>query len=70
MAAFASTGILLHELLAQVASDVTTAAKPLVLPEVESQIAEFLYHFMKQLQPCRFTEADSDVNHKSVFLNK
>jgi hypothetical protein len=46
------------DILAQVASDVTTAAKPLVLPEDESQIAGFLYHVMKQLQPCRFTEAD------------
>ena len=46
------------DILAQVASDVTTAAKPLVLPEDEPLIAGFLYHVMKQLQPCRFTEAD------------
>jgi len=46
------------DILAQVASDVTTAAKPLVLPEDKPHIAGFLYVVMKQLQPCRFTEAD------------
>lgn len=46
------------DILAQVASDVTTAAKPLVLPEDKPMIAGFLYVVMKQLQPCRFTEAD------------
>ena len=46
------------DILAQVATDVTTASKPLVLPEDESQIAGFIYVVMKQLQPCRFTEAD------------
>ena len=46
------------DILAQVASDVTTAAQPLVLPEDKPLIAEFLYLVMKQLQPCRFTEAD------------
>ena len=46
------------DILAQVATDVTTAAKPLVLPEDKPQIAGFIYLVMKQLQPCRFTEAD------------
>ena len=46
------------DILAQVASDVTTAGKPLVLPEDKPHIAGFLYVVMKQLQPCRFTEAD------------
>jgi hypothetical protein len=46
------------DILAQVASDVTTAAQPLVLPEDKPLIAGFLYVVMKQLQPCRFTEAD------------
>lgn len=46
------------DILAQVASDVTTAAKPLVLPDDEPHIAGFLFEVMKQLQPCRFTEAD------------
>lgn len=46
------------DILAQVASDVTTTAPPLVLPEDEPLIAGFLYVVMKQLQPCRFTEAD------------
>jgi len=32
--------------------------KPLVLPEDIPHIAGFLYVVMKQLQPCRFTEAD------------
>eukprot|EP00536_Pseudo-nitzschia_multiseries_P002303 jgi/Psemu1/322497/estExt_fgenesh1_pg.C_300052 len=46
------------DILAQVASHVTTANKPLVLPEDKPHIAEFLYVVMGQLQPCRFTEAD------------
>mmetsp|Transcript_50707 Transcript_50707/g.56623 ORF Transcript_50707/g.56623 Transcript_50707/m.56623 type:complete len:1254 (+) Transcript_50707:116-3877(+) len=46
------------DILAQVASSVTTANKPLVLPEDKPHIAEFLYVVMGQLQPCRFTEAD------------
>jgi hypothetical protein len=46
------------DILAQVATDATTVSKPLVLPEDESQIAGFIYLVMKQLQPCRFTEAD------------
>lgn len=46
------------DILAQVASDVTTASKPLVLPEDKPCIAEFLFVVMEQLQPCRFTEAD------------
>lgn len=46
------------DILAQVATDATTSSKPLVLPEDESQIAGFIYLVMKQLQPCRFTEAD------------
>ncbi len=46
------------DILAQVATDVTTAAKPLVLDEDQTQIAGFIYLVMKQLQPCRFTEAD------------
>lgn len=46
------------DILAQVATDATTVTKPLVLPEDESQIAGFIYLVMKQLQPCRFTEAD------------
>ena len=46
------------DILAQVATDVTTAARPLVLDEDNSQIAGFIYLVMKQLQPCRFTEAD------------
>lgn len=46
------------DILAQVANDVNTASKPLVLPEDEDQIAGFIYLVMKQLQPCRFTEAD------------
>mmetsp|Transcript_5041 Transcript_5041/g.11002 ORF Transcript_5041/g.11002 Transcript_5041/m.11002 type:complete len:1222 (+) Transcript_5041:300-3965(+) len=46
------------DILAQVASDVTTASKPLVLPEDKPNIAEFLFVVMDQLQPCRFTEAD------------
>mmetsp|Transcript_5972 Transcript_5972/g.10575 ORF Transcript_5972/g.10575 Transcript_5972/m.10575 type:complete len:523 (-) Transcript_5972:68-1636(-) len=46
------------DILAQVASDVNTASKPLVLPEDEPTIAQFLYVVMEQLQACRFTEAD------------
>ncbi|KAL3923358.1 MAG: hypothetical protein SGILL_001700 [Bacillariaceae sp.] len=46
------------DILAQVASHVTTVNRPLVLPEDKPFIAEFLYVVMEQLQPCRFTEAD------------
>mmetsp|Transcript_7672 Transcript_7672/g.13927 ORF Transcript_7672/g.13927 Transcript_7672/m.13927 type:complete len:1176 (+) Transcript_7672:1-3528(+) len=46
------------DILAQVASNVTTVNRPLVLPEDKPYIAEFLYVVMEQLQPCRFTEAD------------
>jgi hypothetical protein len=46
------------DILAQVASNVTTVDRPLVLPEDKPFIAEFLYAVMEQLQPCRFTEAD------------
>jgi hypothetical protein len=46
------------DILAQVASNVTTADRPLVLPEDMPLIAEFLYAVMEQVQPCRFTEAD------------
>lgn len=46
------------DILAQVASNVTTVNRPLVLPEDKPYIAEFLYVVMGQLQPCRFTEAD------------
>ena len=46
------------DILAKVASKVTTVNKPLVLPEDKPHIAEFLYVVMGQLQPCRFTEAD------------
>jgi hypothetical protein len=46
------------DILAQVASNVTTVDRPLVLPEDKDCIAEFLYVVMEQLQPCRFTEAD------------
>jgi len=46
------------DILARVASDVTTASKPLVFDEDRPHIAEFLFHVMEQLQPCRFTEAD------------
>ena len=46
------------DILAQVVNDVTTASKPLVLPEDKDKIAEFIYVVMNQLQPCRFTEAD------------
>jgi hypothetical protein len=46
------------DILAQVASNVTTVNRPLVLPEDKPFIAEFLYAVMEQLQPCRFTEAD------------
>eukprot|EP00934_Nitzschia_sp_Nitz4_P008503 Nitzschia sp. Nitz4//scaffold221_size33835//12129//15345//NITZ4_007851-RA/size33835-processed-gene-0.21-mRNA-1//-1//CDS//3329542557//8493//frame0 len=46
------------DILAQVASHVTTVNRPIVLPEDKPLIAEFLYVVMEQLQPCRFTEAD------------
>jgi len=46
------------DILAQVASNVTTSDRPLVHPEDKPNIAEFLYVVMEQLQPCRFTEAD------------
>ena len=46
------------DILAQVASHVTTVNRPLVLPEDKPYIAEFLYLVMDQLQACRFTEAD------------
>jgi hypothetical protein len=46
------------DILAQVASHVTTVNRPLVLPEDKPYIADFLYVVMEQLQPCRFTEAD------------
>lgn len=46
------------DILAQVASHVTTVNRPIVLPEDKPEIAEFLYVVMQQLQPCRFTEAD------------
>lgn len=46
------------DILAQVASHVTTVNRPLVLPEDKPFIAEFLYAVMEQLRPCRFTEAD------------
>lgn len=46
------------DILAQVASHVTTVNRPIVLPEDEPNIAGFLYVVMQQLQPCRFTEAD------------
>ena len=46
------------DILAQVATDVTTALKPPVLPADKDQIAEFKYLVMNELQPCRFTEAD------------
>jgi hypothetical protein len=53
-----STAAFSLDILAQVAFSVTTASKPLVLPEDKPCIAEFLYVVMEQLQPCRFTEAD------------
>mmetsp|Transcript_49080 Transcript_49080/g.118915 ORF Transcript_49080/g.118915 Transcript_49080/m.118915 type:complete len:1089 (-) Transcript_49080:172-3438(-) len=46
------------DILAQVASHVTTVNRPLVAPEDKETIAEFLYVVMDQLQACRFTEAD------------
>jgi hypothetical protein len=46
------------DILAQVASHVTTVNRPLVFPEDKPNIADFLYVVMEQLQPCRFTEAD------------
>ena len=45
------------DILARVATD-AKIPKQLVLPEDEPHIAEFLFLVMKQLQPCRFTEAD------------
>ena len=45
-------------ILAQAAFSVTTADKPLVVPEDKDAIAEFLFVVMEQLQPCRFTEVD------------
>lgn len=53
-----STASFSLDILAQVAVSVTTASKPLVLPDDKPCIAEFLYVVMEQLQPCRFTEAD------------
>jgi len=41
-----------------IASEKRTPEKLLVLSEDEPRIAEFLYVVMKQLRPCRFTEAD------------
>jgi hypothetical protein len=46
------------DLLAQVASVSPGLRKPLVLDEDKPHIAEFIYEVMKQLQPCRFTDAD------------
>jgi hypothetical protein len=46
------------DILAQAAFSVTSADKPLVVPEDKEAIAEFLYVVMEQLQPCRFTDAD------------
>lgn len=46
------------DILAQVASNVTTVNRPLVLPEDKPHIADFLFVVMAQLQACRFTEAD------------
>ena len=46
------------DILAQVASNVTTVNRPLVLPEDKICIADFLFSVMAQLQACRFTEAD------------
>lgn len=46
------------DILAQVASHVTTVNRPLVVPDDKPQIAEFLFVVMAQLQACRFTEAD------------
>jgi hypothetical protein len=46
------------DILAQVASNVNTVNRPLVLPEDKPYIADFLFAVMGQLQPCRFTEAD------------
>jgi hypothetical protein len=45
------------DILAQVAVELT-ARHPLVVPDDQNSIAEFLYFVMSQLQPCRFTEAD------------
>jgi hypothetical protein len=45
------------DILAQVAVELT-ARHPLVVPDDQNLIDEFLYFVMSQLQPCRFTEAD------------
>lgn len=45
------------DILAQAAVELTTR-HPLVVPDDQNSIAEFLYFVMSQLQPCRFTEAD------------
>jgi hypothetical protein len=45
------------DILAQVAVELT-ARHPLVVPDDQNSIAEFLFFVMSQLQPCRFTEAD------------
>jgi hypothetical protein len=46
------------DILAQVASNVTTVDRRLVLPKDKDNIADFLYMVLEQLQACRFTEAD------------
>jgi len=46
------------DILAQVASVSPDLQKPLVLDEDKPHIAEFIFEVMKQLQPCRFTDAD------------
>ena len=46
------------DLLAQVASVSPGLRKPLVFDEDRPHIAEFIFESMKQLQPCRFTDAD------------
>jgi len=46
------------DILAQVASHVTTVNRPLVLPEDKPLIADFLCAVMEQMQACKFTEAD------------
>lgn len=45
------------DMLATVASESDTSVQ-LVLEEDKPQIAEFIFEVMKQLQPCKFTEAD------------
>jgi len=52
-----SSSIQSLDILAQVALN-TIEKKPLVLPEDNILVADFLYIVMSQLQPCRFTEAD------------